>query len=103
MEKTAFLTASYTVCLQLRFVSLLRTLGPAAFPCGLLCLNLSQTQTGLAGPPLEDAALGRTMPSLQHSLEEFLQHMWNVLCLPRDNFREPNVSALIFGKSVAEF
>jgi len=57
MEKTIFLTASNTVCLQLGFVSLLRILGPAAFPHGFLCIKLSQTQTGLAGFPLEDAAL----------------------------------------------
>lgn len=103
MEKTVFLTASYTVCLQLGFVSLSRILGPVAFPCGFLCINLSQTQTGLAGFPLEDAALGWTMPSMRYNLKEFLQHMWIVLCLLQDTFREQNISEGIFGKSMSEF
>lgn len=41
MEKTVFLTASYAVCLQLGFVSLLRILAPVAFSHGFLCINLS--------------------------------------------------------------
>ena len=98
-----FLTASYTACLQLGSVSLLRILGPVAFPRGFLCINLSQTQTGLAGFPLEDAALGWTMPSMQYNLKEFLQHMWIVLCLLQDNFREQNISERIFGKAMAKF
>lgn len=42
---------------------------------------ISPTQAGLAGFPLEDAALGWIVPSMQCNLKEFLQHMWIVLCV----------------------
>lgn len=41
--------------------------------------EISQTQAGLAGFPLEGAALGWVVPSMQYNLKEFLQPMWIVL------------------------
>lgn len=103
MEKTVLLTASSVACLQLGFVSVLKILGPVSFRHDCLCTNLSQTQTGLAGLPLEEVALGWTMPSMPYNLKAFLQHMRTVLCLLRDLFRQQNISARILGKSMAEF
>lgn len=72
MEKTVFFTASYTVCLQLGFVPFLRILGPVSL---WFSLHKSISNTGLAGFPLKDAALGWTIPSMQYNLKIFLQHM----------------------------
>lgn len=97
MEKTFFLTAS-SPALQLGFVSLLRFLVPVSIPCGLLYKSLTLIQIRLAGFPLEDAALGWTVPSLQYDFRGFLQHTSIVLYLFQDNFIEQNVSRQIFSK-----
>lgn len=102
MEKTFFLTASSPVYLQLGFVFLLRFLVPVSIPCGLLYKSLTLIQIRLSGFPLEDAALGWTVPSLQYDFRGFLQHTSIVLYLFQDIFREQNVSGQIFGKNYVQ-